>query len=44
MARYRDLVMALEQLQTQHAALLEEQRALLEEQRALLQVLLQQRG
>ena len=43
LARYRDLIVVLEQLQTQHAALLEEQRALLEEQRTLLQLLLQQR-
>lgn len=43
LARYRDLVMVLEQLQTQHAALLEEQRTLLEEQRALIHLLLQQR-
>jgi hypothetical protein len=42
--RYRDLVAALEQLQTQHAALLEEQRTLLEEQRTLLQLLLKRRG
>jgi hypothetical protein len=43
LARYRDLVVALEQLQTQQAVLLEEQRVLLEEQRALLQLLLKQR-
>ena len=42
LARYRDLMLVLEQLQTQHAALLEEQRALLEEQRTLLHLLLQQ--
>jgi hypothetical protein len=40
LARYRDLVIVLEQLQRQHAALLEEQRALLQEQRALLMLLL----
>ncbi len=44
LARYRDLVTVLERLQTQHAALLEEQRTLLEEQRALFQLLLKQRG
>jgi hypothetical protein len=43
LARYRDLVTVLERLQTQHTALLEEQRALLEEQRALLTLLLEQR-
>jgi HNH endonuclease len=43
LARYRDLVAVLEQLQTQQVALLEEQRILLEEQRALLQLLLKQR-
>jgi hypothetical protein len=43
LTRYRDLVAVLEQLQTQHAALLEEQRALLEEQRALLTLLLKRR-
>ena len=44
LGRYRDLVAALEQLQAQHAALLEEQRTLLEELRTLLQLLLKQRG
>jgi hypothetical protein len=44
LARYRDLVTMLEQLQAQHAVLLEEQRTLLEEQRALLRILLKQRG
>jgi hypothetical protein len=42
--RYGDLVAALQQLQTQHAALLEEQRTLLEEQRTLFQLLLKHRG
>jgi hypothetical protein len=39
--RYRNVVTVLEQLQRQHAALLEEQRALIEEQRALLRVILE---
>ena len=43
LAHYRDLVVVLEQLQTQYVALLEEQRTLLEEQGALLHLLLQQR-
>ena len=42
LARYQDLVMVLEQLQTQQAVLLEEQQTLLEEQRALLRLLLKQ--
>ena len=40
LAQFRDIVALLEQLQQQHAALLDEQRALLEEQRALLVLLL----
>ncbi len=40
LARYREVVTVLEQMQRQHAALLEEHRALLEEQRALLRALL----
>jgi hypothetical protein len=40
LARYRDLVEVLNQLNRQQAALLEEQRALLEEQRELLRRLL----
>ena len=43
LARYRDLVTVLEQLQAQHAVLLEEQRTLLEEQKALLRLLVKQR-
>ncbi|MBM4254701.1 MAG: HNH endonuclease [Deltaproteobacteria bacterium] len=43
LARYRDLVTVLEQLQTQQVTLLEEQRKLLEEQRVLLKLLLEQR-
>ncbi len=38
--RYRDSVQLLEQLQTQLAVLVEEQRNLLEEQQALLRLLL----
>jgi hypothetical protein len=40
LARYREVVTALEQLRRQQAALLEEHRALLEEQRAVLRALL----
>jgi hypothetical protein len=40
LAQFRDVVMLLERLQQQHAALLEEQRALLEEQRTLITLLL----
>jgi hypothetical protein len=40
LAQFRDIVALLEQLQQQHAALLDEQRALLEQQRALLTFLL----
>jgi hypothetical protein len=41
LARYRDLVVVLEQLYQQQVALLEEQQALLEEQRRLIQLLIQ---
>ena len=44
LARYREIVTVLEQLQRQHAALLEEHRALLEEERALLRALLKSEG
>lgn len=40
LTQYRDVVTMLEQLQRQHATLLEEQRILLEQQRALLTSLL----
>lgn len=40
LARYRDVVIVLEQLQQQQRTLLEEQRILLEQQRALLTLLL----
>lgn len=43
LTRYRDLVALLEQLQRQHAALLEEHRALLQEQRLVLKLLLENR-
>ena len=42
LAHYREIVTALEQLQQQHVALLEEQQTLLEEQRTLLKLLLKQ--
>jgi hypothetical protein len=42
LARYRDLVTVLEQIQTQQVIFLEEQRKLLEEQQALLKLLLEQ--
>ena len=42
LAQFRDVISTLEQLQTQHAALLEQQRQLLEEQRALITLLLEQ--
>jgi hypothetical protein len=44
LTRYRDLVVILEQLHQQQAALLEEQQALLEEQRRLVQLLLRQQA
>jgi hypothetical protein len=44
LARYRELIMVLEQLSQQQIALLEEQRALLHEQRTLLRLLVQRRG
>jgi hypothetical protein len=44
LARYRDLVVVLEQLHQQQVVLLEEQQRLLEEQRRLVQLLLQQRA
>lgn len=42
LAQFRDVVSLLEQLQQQHAALLDQQRSLLEEQRALITLLLEQ--
>lgn len=44
LARYHDLLVVLERLHQQQAALLEEQRMLLEEQRRLVQLLFQQQG
>ncbi len=44
LARYRDLVVVMEQLHQQQVALLEEQQVLLEEQRRLVQLLLQQQA
>jgi hypothetical protein len=44
LARYRDLMVVLEQLHQQQVALLEEQQRLLEEQRRLVQLLLQQQA
>jgi hypothetical protein len=44
LARYYDLIVVLERLHQQQAALLEEQRALLEEQRRLVQLLLRQQS
>ncbi len=41
LAQYRDLVTLFEQLQQQHAALLDEQQALLRQQRALLMLLIE---
>jgi hypothetical protein len=41
LARYRDLVIVLEQLHQQQVTLLEEQQRLLEEQRRLVHLLLQ---
>jgi hypothetical protein len=43
LARYRDLVVVLEQLYQQQVALLEEQQTLLDEQRTLLHLLLKQK-
>ena len=44
LTQLRDVIGTLEQLQAQHALLLEQQRQLLEEQRALITILLQQQG
>ena len=44
LVQFRDVIGLLEQLQTQHAALLNQQRVLLEEQRALIFLLLRQQG
>jgi hypothetical protein len=44
LARYYDLIVVLEHLHQQQAALLEEQQALLEEQRRLVQLLLRQQA
>lgn len=44
LTQLRDVIGTLEQLQAQHALLLEQQRQLLEEQRALITLLLQQQG